>query len=125
MPSLSFPSQFRISTKERMLLKALALGVGENDIVHILDCPRWQYFEMLDTLYEKFDVKNPYYLVKEALRKGVIEHTNFIDEHLKTMTLEFVENHQKRFNQGKMISKKHKWELYQLLIILISEKRVG
>lgn len=111
----------KLTSKEYVLLRALAFGFGENDFCRLLYTSLSSVREKRKALMAKFEVQNEYFLVMKAKQEGYINRTNIISEDIKSRTFEFVKKHHQSFLNQIETPEKGLWGWYHLLLDYFAE----
>ena len=109
-----------LSNRESIILRCFASGMAKESVCKTLEITSMELNEYVRSLMVKFGVHNQYHLIKKAIRKGLLDSSNFVAEDVKNLTLEFVEKQQDNFPKYPL-SEQGKWDLYQLLLCFINE----
>ncbi|MBT6568690.1 MAG: hypothetical protein P8O04_04750 [Flavobacteriaceae bacterium] len=117
MQKQRFPNQTQIFTEiERLLLRSLALGMGDSCICNLLDASAIELNEVRRQLYAKLEVKNCYAAVSKAFRMGLLASNEYCPESIKTFALTFAHRKIKSQTGSEFEIKKELWDLYDSLV---------
>ena len=116
MRSVSVKNSTKINDSEYAVLRSYALGLSDVSIQQMLSLDVENFNRIQSSLYQKLDVQNPYFAVKRAYEKGILCAIGYTDEVVKTKTLEFLENHIRKFQEISASREKAIWECYDLLL---------
>ena len=113
---MSVINSTKINDSEYAFLRSYALGLSDVSIRQMLSLDVENFNRIQSSLYQKLDVQNPYFAVKRAYEKGILCAIGYTDEVVKTKTLEFLENHIRKFQEISASREKAIWECYDLLL---------
>lgn len=116
MRSVSVKNSTKINDSEYAVLRSYALGLSDVSIRQLLSLDVADFNRIQSSLFQKLDVQNPYFAVKRAYEKGLLCAIGYTDEVVKTKTLEFLENHIRKFQELPASREKAIWECYDLLL---------
>lgn len=109
-----------ITSKEYAVLRAYSLGMGEDEICKLIPFSRSQLMTLKETLFKKLGVHNVYSLIQTAKGIGVLDPLNFIDESIKTKTLEFIEKHMTALKSENKITPTMRWRWYRIFLSYVA-----
>ena len=116
MRSVSVKNSTKINDSEYAFLRSYALGLSDVSIRQMLSLDLANFNRIQSNLFQKLDVQNSYFAVKRAYEKGLLCAIGYTDEVVKTKTLEFLENHIRKFQELPASREKAIWECYDLLL---------
>ncbi len=116
MRSVSVENSTKINDSEYTVLRSYALGLSDVSIRQMLSLDVVNFKRIISSLFQKLEVQNPYFAVKRAYEKGLLCAIGYTDEVVRTKTLEFLENHIRKFQELPASREKAIWECYDLLL---------
>jgi len=109
--------QVSLNSNEMVILKSIALGLGCNTIIKLLEITESNYQSVCQSICTKMGVHNSFTAVQFAFKNGLLQEKEFTSEKLKGLALEFAT---KNIDRIKPLSerdpKKCLWEFYDLLL---------
>lgn len=104
------------SENELLLLRSLALGMGDTCICKLLDVTSVELSKVQRALYAKLKVKNCYTAVTKAFRMGLLASNEYCPESIKTFALTFAHLKISAQTSSEFEFKKELWDLYDALV---------
>ena len=81
--------QVSLNSNEMVILKSIALGLGCNTIIKLLEITESNYQSVCQSIYTKMGVHNSFTAVQFAFKNGLLQEKEFTSEKLKGLALEF------------------------------------
>ena len=107
----------QLSPKELMILKGLALGLGNTHIKSLLALEDDPYNQVKKQLFQKLHAENTYVAVQRAFQLQILIHSEYSDEMVKETALQMASNFADQIDRDpKQFDKKMVFQLYSLLI---------
>lgn len=120
MPARSSHQIDEITVTEYTLLRSYALGMGEDELLKLTGLSRISLFHKRQSLFEKFEVNNVYFLILRAKQYGVLDAQSYLDESLKTSIHNFILANEKEFKPDQSLTQEERWKWYRLLLLFLS-----
>ena len=106
----------KLSTKEFVMLRSYASGISEQQLQKLLEVNSPKFQKIKNDLLQKLEVQNMYTAVRKGFRLRLLDPINYMEEHVKSKTLDFLEKNEIAFHTPKDVAGNPTWRFYPLLL---------
>ena len=118
MKKESIPSytSAKLTAKEFLVLRSYALGMSEQQLCKLLEVNQLKFLKIKKELMQKLAVHNMYTAVRKSFELRLLDPINYMDEAIKSKTLDFLEMHESDFLLTREVAGNPLWRYYPLLL---------
>ncbi len=106
----------KLTTKEFLMLRSYALGMSEQQLQKLLEVNSPKFYKVKHSLLQKLDAQNMYTAVRKGFRLRLLDPINYMEETVKSKTLDFLEKNELAFHKAKEVTGNSIWRFYPLLL---------
>ena len=115
-----------LTSNEMVILKSIALGLGCDTIIKLLELSERNYQSICQSIYTKLGVGNSFAAVQLAFKNGLLQEKEYTSEKIKGLALEFATKNIDRLKPlVESDPKKSLWEFYDLLLDFITRMKAA
>ena len=105
-----------LTAKEFLVLRSYALGMSEQQLYKLLEVSQLKFLKIKKDLMQKLAVQNMYTAVRKGFELRLLDPINYMDEAIKSKTLDFLEKHESDFLLTREVAGNPLWRYYPLLL---------
>ena len=105
-----------LTAKEFLFLRSYALGMSEQQLCKLLEVNPLKFLKIKKELMQKLAVQNMYTAVRKGFELRLLDPINYMDEAIKSKTLDFLEKHESDFLLTREVAGNPLWRYYPLLL---------
>ena len=105
-----------LTAKEFLVLRSYALGMSEQQLCKLLEVNPLKFLKIKKDLMQKLAVQNMYTAVRKGFELRLLDPINYMDEAIKSKTLDFLEKHESDFLMTRDVAGNPLWRYYTLLL---------
>ena len=106
----------KLTAKEFLVLRSYALGMSEQQLYKLLEVSQLKFLKIKKDLMQKLAVQNMYTAVRKGFELRLLDPINYMDEAIKSKTLDFLEKHESDFLMTRDVAGNPLWRYYPLLL---------
>ena len=105
-----------LTAKEFLVLRSYALGMSEQQLCKLIEVNPLKFLKIKKDLMQKLAVQNMYTAVRKGFELRLLDPINYMDEEIKSKTLDFLEKHESDFLMTRDVAGNPLWRYYPLLL---------